>query len=85
MTEPVLTIREVLEHSIASRENEVMMYQINIVNYEAAIADIEANYTDDVDMIPFKQRLESDLAATRREQKKAQLMLDAARTQLASL
>lgn len=85
MTEQLPTMQEVLEQSIASRENEVMMYQVNIINYEAAIMDIDTNHSGDSDMVEFRNRLQNDLVATRREQKKAQLMLDAARLQLSTL
>lgn len=85
MTDTPQTMPEILAQSIAGRESEVMMYQININNYVAAIADIDANHAGDPDMAEFRARLDTDLAATRREQKRAQLMLDAARLHLAGL
>lgn len=85
MAEAAPSMSEILTASIAARENEVMMYQININNYVAAIANIDANHSDDPDMAEFRARLDGDLTATKREQKKSQLMLDAAVQQLASL
>ena len=40
------TRHDILTQSIEARENDIMLYQINIDNYRAAIADIEANHAD---------------------------------------
>lgn len=82
MTDAPLTREQILAQSIASREYEVMMYQINIDNYIAAIASIDANHGTDPDMVEFRARLDKDLTDTRREQGRAQLMLEAASEQL---
>ena len=72
---------EILTQSVEARENDIMLYQINIDNYRAAIADIEANYPD---LSDFADQLRSLLQSSLLEQKKEQVMLTAAKTNLES-
>lgn len=69
---------EVLTQAKTAREQEVFEYQINIDNYVIAIDLIK----DNVEMAAFKANLEDLLSANKREQAKAQLMLDVINIQL---
>ena len=73
------TRHEILTQSVEARENDIMLYQINIDNYRAAIADIEANHPD---LSDFADQLRDLLQSSLREQKKEQIMLAAIRANL---
>lgn len=73
------TRHEILTQSIEARENDIMLYQINIDNYRAAIADIEANHAD---LSDFADQLRDLLQSSLREQKKEQVMLAAIKANL---
>ena len=70
---------DILTQAAEGREREVMHYQINIDNYERAIAEIEANHPD---MAEFADRLRELLASSRVEQAKERIMLKVIRDQL---
>ena len=70
---------DILKTAAEGREREVMHYQINIDNYERAIAEIEANHPD---MGEFADRLRELLASSRVEQAKERVMLKVIRDQL---
>lgn len=69
----------ILRTAAEGREREVMHYQINIDNYERAIAEIEANHPD---MADFADHLRGLLASSRVEQAKERVMLKVIRDQL---
>jgi len=71
---------EILTNAKAMREQEVLEYQINADNYALAIEQIG----EKPDMQDFKAHLGSLLESTRREQAKAQLMLDVINIQLSA-
>ena len=73
------TRHDILTQSIEARENDIMLYQINIDNYRAAIADIEANHPD---LSDFADQLRDLLQSSLREQKKEQVMLAAIKANL---
>jgi hypothetical protein len=73
------TRHDILTQSVEARENDIMLYQINIDNYLAAIADIEANHPD---LSDFADQLRDLLQSSLREQKKEQIMLAAIRANL---
>jgi hypothetical protein len=73
------TRHEILTQSVEARENDIMLYQINIDNYRTAIADIEANHPD---LSDFADQLRDLLQSSLREQKKEQIMLAAIRANL---
>ena len=73
------TRHEILTQSVEARENDIMLYQINIDNYRAAIADIEANHPD---LSDFADQLRDLLQSSLREQKKEQIMLAAIKANL---
>ncbi len=69
----------ILTAAAEGREREVMHYQINIDNYQRAIAEIEANHPD---MGEFAARLRELLASSITEQAKERIMLKVIRDQL---
>jgi hypothetical protein len=73
------TRHDILTQSVEARENDIMLYQINIDNYRAAIADIEANHPD---LSDFADQLQDLLQSSLREQKKEQIMLAAIKSNL---
>jgi hypothetical protein len=73
------TRHDILTQSVEARENDIMLYQINIDNYRAAIADIEANHPD---LSDFADQLQDLLQSSLREQKKEQIMLAAIKANL---
>lgn len=74
---------EVLQAEMARREEEVQAYQINIDNYAASVALMEAD--PDPDLVQFKKDLEERLALERVEQKKVNVLLKVIQTQVAAL
>ena len=73
------TRHDILTQNIEARENNIMGYQINIDNYRAAIADIDANHPD---LSDFADQLRDLLQSSLREQKKEQVMLAAIKANL---
>lgn len=76
------TKAEILTDSITARENDIMLYQINIDNYRAALADIETNHADDANLTAFAEQLRGLLHSSIVEQRKEQIMLNAIRANL---
>lgn len=77
------TREEILNTALLSREEEVLMYQINIDNYTTALASISQKTPEEqADLASFKNQLEDLLASERREQQKSKILLDAIKTQL---
>jgi len=74
--------QDILKDALDSRKQEVIGYQINIDNYVRAIAKINAEYTNNVAMIEFRDRLTDMLAAHKTEQLKAVIMRDVIADQL---
>lgn len=67
---------EILKTALEARINEVQEYQINIDNYERAIAKIDAEYSDNTDLLEFRGRLSELLTQSKTEQLKAIIMRD---------
>lgn len=72
--------RSVLVSAVPVREQEITDYQVNIDNFERAIAKIG----DDEELRSFKEHLVARLATERLEQRKAQIMLEVIKEQLCS-
>ena len=84
MTVVVQTREEILADALAAREQEVMHYQINIDNYTLALNNIAAmSEAEQAEVAAFAEQLRNLLASEKREQKKAQIMLDVLRAQVA--
>lgn len=69
---------EILTQAKEMREQEVLDYQINVDNYTMAIAQLQATG----EQPEFLVQLQDLLSSTKREQAKAQLMLDVITVQL---
>jgi hypothetical protein len=69
------TREEIIAQNIAMREHSVMCYDINITNYEMALAVLNEQADLDADDLEYKARLEELLASERRERKKEALIL----------
>ena len=69
--------KEILATALDARIKEVTEYQVNIDNYRLAIEKIG----NDEELRPFKQQIQTLLASSLLEQRKAQIMLDVIRNQ----
>ncbi len=69
--------KEILTAALDARIKEVTEYQVNIDNYRLAIERIG----DDKDLRQFKEQIQTLLASSLLEQRKAQIMLDVIRVQ----
>ena len=68
----------ILTSAIDAGIKEVTEYQVNIDNFRLVIERIY----NDAEMKEFKEQIESLLASSRFEQRKAQIMLDVIKSQL---
>jgi hypothetical protein len=84
MTDTYPTREEIIAQNIAMREHSVMCYDINITNYEMALAVLNAQENLDADDLEYKARLEELLASERRERKKEALILQVLAAQAVS-
>lgn len=74
-----LTYRtEILVAALEGRIKEVTEYQVNIDNFQRAIVKCG----DDPELAEFKKQLQTLLASSLHEQKKAQIMLDVIKEQI---
>jgi len=73
-----MTREETLAEALKAREEEVLMYQINIDNYERAVEKSK----DDPELEEFVGRLKELLVSSRLEQKKAKIMLEVIKDQI---
>jgi len=74
-----MTKEETLQEALKAREEEVLVYQINIDNYERAIE----KSNDDPELGDFVKQLNELLASSKLEQKKSKIMLEVIKDQLA--
>lgn len=70
--------QQVIADNITARENEIAVYDINIANYEHVIAATEG----DPEMAEFSQQLRERIAGERHERRKAELVLNALKSQV---
>ena len=75
------TKQEILTRAFEMRVQEVLEYQINIDNYNIALAAID----QDESMLDFKNQLQDLLTSSIREQKKSKIIMDAIKVQLDSM
>jgi hypothetical protein len=73
---------DILKQAMTARQSSVGEYQINIDNFTRAIAKIDQHHAHDADMLEFREKLETLLRDSVREQKKEQLILDVIREQI---
>ena len=66
----------VLESALHARDEELLVYQINIDNYRLAVAKINTEHADEPDLIAFRDELQCRLDEERRQQSRAQIIRD---------
>lgn len=77
------TKQQILETALEARQQEVLMYQINIDNYTMALQKIAGLPEDDRnELAEFSGQLSSLLASELLEQKKAKIMLSVIQDQV---
>lgn len=78
------TREEIIAMALKARENEVMMYQINIDNYQLALEEISSlSIEEQSELSEFAQQLRTLLMSEITEQKKAKIMLKVIQRQVA--
>jgi len=78
------TREEIITSALEAREQEVMHYQINIDNYAIALQEINSLPIDEqVELSAFVDQLKTLLATEKLEQKKAKIMLNVMKQQVA--
>jgi hypothetical protein len=78
------TREEILATALEAREQEVMHYQINIDNYAIALQKIaELPADEQLELSEFASQLKTLLASEKLEQKKAKIMLEVVKSQVA--
>lgn len=83
MTNETQTRADIIAASYKAREQEVMLYQINIDNYSLAIKEIASLPADEqVELSAFLSQLEALLASEMLEQKKSKIMLSVLKQQM---
>jgi hypothetical protein len=82
MTDTLLTRAEIIAQNATLRAHSVMCYDINITNYEMAIAQLDATPNLAPDMVEYRARLLELLASERRERNKEALILSVLEAQL---
>lgn len=82
-----LNQEQVLVDAIQMRQNEILMYQINIDNYQSML-DTPYEPTGDADfdaeMLEYRDKIAELLKSEKREQAKSKMVLTALETQLAN-
>lgn len=76
---------ETLTTALAARHEEVDLYDVNIGNYERAIARIDREFADREDLTPFRIQLAEHLESSRLERAKAAIIRDAIEEHLKDL
>ena len=81
--EPPKTREEILRMSYEARQQEIMMYQINIDNYTIALDHIgELSWPERDELAEFTRQLTELLFSEKLEQKKAKIMLNVIKQQM---
>lgn len=76
---------EILQSSLAARNDEILGYQLNIDNYIRAIAKINAEYFNNIAIVDFGANLSRLLEEHKTEQLKAIIIRDVIADQLTEL
>lgn len=76
---------EILTSALAGREEEILLYQINIDNYRLAISRIQKDYPDNEDLASFREELQARLQEERRQQLRAVIIRDVISSQISEL
>ena len=76
---------ETLKGAVEARNDEILGYQINIDNYERAIAKINKEHTDKPEILKFRDQLIDMLESHKTEQLKTIIIRDVIADQLTEL
>jgi uncharacterized transporter YbjL len=76
---------ETLKGAVEARNDEILGYQINIDNYERAIAKINKEHTDKPEILKFRDQLIDMLESHKTEQLKTIIIRDVIVDQLKEL
>lgn len=79
-----MTTAERIAQELPLREEQVKEREFLIARYESMIADVNANYKDDPDMLAHKNQLHALIAAEQRQMKMEVLVRDALKRQEAA-
>jgi len=74
-----------LQSALSARNDEVEGYQIDIDNFERAIAKINTEHLENSAMVEFRDRLAEMLVSNKTEQLKAKIIRDVIADQLSEL
>lgn len=76
---------ETLNAALEGRNDEILNYQVNIDNYERAIAKIDAEHTDKPAIVEFREQLANLLESSKTEQLKSIIIRDVIADQITEL
>jgi hypothetical protein len=77
--------QQILRKALAARNEEVLTYQINIDNYAAAIASIDANYAGNANLAQFRAELANRLRVEQEQQLRSIVIRDVIAAQIKPL
>jgi len=78
--------REILQTALETRNNSILMYQINIDNYTLALEHMaNMSQADREELAEYAQRIQNLLVTERLEQKKEKVIRDVIAQQLAAM
>jgi len=80
-----MTKLETLKAALDGRNDEILNYQININNYERAIAKINAEHADKPAIVEFRDQLTNLLESSKTEQLKSIIIRDVIADQVTEL
>lgn len=80
-----MTKLETLKAALDGRNDEILHYQINIDNYERAIAKINAEHADKPAIVEFRDQLVNLLESSKTEQLKSIIIRDVIADQITEL
>ena len=76
---------QTLQSALTPRNDEILSYQINIDNYTRAITKINAEHSDNLAMIEFRDRLADMVESHKTEQLKVIIIRDVIADQITEL
>jgi hypothetical protein len=74
--------QKILQDAAEAREQEILMYQINIDNYRSAIAKIQREYPDNEDLQAMRTELITRLVEEEKQQLRSQIIYEVIQEQL---
>lgn len=80
-----MTPIKILSDALEQRNQELLLYQINIDNYDLAISKINTKHADNSDLIAFRDELQLRLDEERRQQLRSRIIRDVIADQVEQL